>query len=198
MSLVLAVLYESNWLREDGAKLFFFGACFLAFLVLARWASSRSESSYGPTQMHEHPDIPATLESATTEPEMFEDGMDEEKPLPPARSVSFTLRTVQFKSFDVEVGPPDRESFCDEVTINLNYRSHVMPWIFTVATPKGMAAKISQGEWKSAFLRPEVMIVPRWDHDMIIADLVQRIRTELESVPEEVAEDEVTEAERSS
>jgi hypothetical protein len=42
------------------------------------------------------------------------------------------------------------------------------------------------------------MIVPRWDHDMIIADLVQRIRTELESVPEEVAEDEVTEAERSS
>jgi hypothetical protein len=73
-----------------------------------------------------------------------------------------------------------------------------MPWIFTVATPKGMAARISSDAWKVAFLRPEVMIVPYWDRDMITADLVHRIKAELEAVPEEVAEDEVTEADRSS
>jgi hypothetical protein len=111
MSLVLAVLYESNWLREDGAKLFFFGACFLALLALARYASRRSESSYSP--MHEQPDLPPepastyANEPESVEPEI-EDDLDE---FPPARSVTFTTQTIQFKSFDVETGPPTANRF---------------------------------------------------------------------------------------
>jgi hypothetical protein len=202
MSLVLAVLYESNWLREDGAKLFFFGACFLALLVLARFASKQSESSYTPP-----PTEPEEPQYASGEPlpqtpidsDTVEEGVEANPDsLPRVRSVSFTLSMMQFKSFDIETGPPDHESFCDEVTINLNYRGGVMPWNFTVATPKGIDSKIPGRNWRSAFLSQQVMVVPYWDHDMITADLVGRIRMELEAVPEEVAEDEMKEAERSS
>jgi hypothetical protein len=200
MSLVPAVLSESSWLREDGAKFFFFGACFVALLVLARFASNRSESSYTPPPIEpEEPRYaPAEALPLTS---IDSDAVDEEveadpASLPRVRSVSFTLSMMQFKSFDIETGPPDHESFCDEVSINLNYRGGVMPWNYTVATPKGIESKIRGSNWKSAFLPQQVMVVPYWDHNMITADLVGRIRMELEAVPEEVAEDEMKEAER--
>jgi len=202
MSLVLAVLYESDWLREDGAKLFFFGACFLAFLVLARMASKRSESSYGPP-----PEMPPE-EVSTDKPAAaykYEEDSDEDdtdtadtdsSTLPKVRSVTFSLRSIRFKSFEMEPGPEDPECFCDYAVVNIRFRSGIMPWDFIVATPKGLEARMIGDGWRSVFVRQQALIVSRWDAQLVTGDLMQRIKTELEAVPEEVAEDEIEEADR--
>ncbi len=192
MSLVLAVLYESNWLQEDGAKLFFFGAVFIAVLTLARFASRRSESSYEPPPQRSPFEAPSPLEPA---PQFLdeEDHGNTDEPIP-ARTVSFGLRLIRFKSFDAETGPPDPESFCDDANIEITYKRGVMPWDFTVTTPKWLATNVLGGEWETQYFR-QLLVVPRYDYERITADLLNRIRIELESVPEEIAEDEMKDAE---
>jgi hypothetical protein len=71
-----------------------------------------------------------------------------------------------------------------------------MPWDFIVATPKGLEAEMTGDGWRSVFVRQQALIVSRWDAQLITGDLMQRIKTELEAVPEEVAEDEMKEADR--
>jgi hypothetical protein len=198
MSLVLAVLYESNWLREDGAKLFFFGSCFLALLVLARLASKRSESNYNLPQHLPEPELPPPFKPPAVykyeeDPDEGEAETDPSE-LPKARSVEFALKSIRFKGFEMEIGPEDPESFCDYAVVNIRYRGGDMPWDFIVATPRGLEAKMTGEGWQSVFVRQQALLVSRWDAQLITGDLLHRIEAELEAVPEEVAEDEMKEA----
>ena len=197
MSLVLVVLYESNWLQEDGAKLFFFAAVFLAILVLARYSSRKSESSYSPPPNVSSfqplkPYEPVSQVVEDEDGELPEDA--QEGGLLPARTVSLGVRLIRFKSFDAETGPPDPESFCDDVNVEISFKRGVMPWDFTVATPKWLAENIRGTEWDSQYFR-QMLVVPHYDYERITAELLHRITTELERVPEEVAEDEMKDAE---
>lgn len=191
MSLVLAVLFKSNWLQEDGAKLFFFASCFIALLMLARYASRKSETSYGPP-------TPQSQESERIELPQPEEQEQEEvgeqaDSLPAVREVSFTLRSFQFKSFEAETGPEEPEAFCDEASVDINYRGGIMPWEFTIATPRGLQSRLAGKEWDFVFVR-EALIVPRYDLELIKASVLHQIKSQLESVPEEVAGDEMTDA----
>ncbi len=203
MSLALAVLYESNWLQEDGAKLFFFGSCFLVLLVFGHFISKRSEARdpqpRSPEQLPETPDPPEATqpesnENALSNENAGEDAEDSEDSdwLPPARTVSFSLREIRFKGFELYAGPENSESFCDTASVEINYQRGIMPWDFTVATPKGLEARLDQKkDWSSVFLPQQTLVVSSYDAERIEAALLQEIKTSLESVPEEVAEGEM-------
>jgi hypothetical protein len=196
----MILAFQTSWLQQDGPKLFFFACCFVALLALAHYASRKSETSYAAHSKTAQPlppePEPPQVESDQEPPEDVQaetPSAEDSAWLPPARTVSFVLREIRFKSFDIETGPPDPESFCDEVSVEITYRRGIMPWDFTVATPRGLEARFKNKDWDTVFVG-ESLIVPRYDAGRITEALLLNIKTRLESVPEEVAEDEMKEA----
>ena len=196
MSLVLFCVFVElpQWLQQDGAKLFFFACAVIALFALTKWASRMSESSYSaspPEQTQDHP-----IENVEPQSCLSEENEQDEDSIPPARRVEFTLRWMRFKSFDLSEGPADPDNFCDELDVELNYANGLLPWNCIVATPMGLAATLGQDCWNFIYAE-KILIVSRYDVREIQTTVLRVIRLELESVPEEVAEDEMADTQGS-
>jgi hypothetical protein len=184
MSLVLAVLYESNWLREDGAKLFFFGACFIGVLALAKWASRASESSYEPPDPTAPSDHDAVVDSVPqrASPDPFEEVH------PPIQIGNIEIRALFFSTFNAFSGPPDPTAFCDELTVEIEHLDTAdrSIWHFIVGTPKGFENHMRERGW-GAMYAPQVFVFSRYNLEAIRQEIVDRIQIGLSPTPDEAS-----------
>lgn len=190
MGLVPAVLYESNWLREDGAKLFFFGACFLAVLALARWASRNSESSYEPPPNFAPPIEPETeVPTYVPNPEPGLAPDPDQEVHPEFQIGNIEVRAFYFSQFNALTGPPDPAVFCDELTVDVTHldTGYQSTWVYTVGTPQGFEALMQEKRWNVLYA-PDMFVFMRYDLEAIRHEVVERIRISLSPTPEQAAD----------
>ncbi len=196
MSLSAVILAMPLWLQEDGAKLFFLAACGLALLLLLRHLAGRQDQDQSFTSQAALPEQTtpdrADSSSADAGTEQVLDPEEHEE-LPPMRDVSFTLRSFEIANIELETGPDDPETFCEDAAVSINYRGGVMAWEFTIATPKGLEARLAEREEFALHLK-EAIVVTHYDLELIKAAVMKEIKVQLDSVPEEVSGDEMKEA----
>jgi hypothetical protein len=190
--LVLSIIVEMpQWLQHDGAKLFFFGSVFFALLVAARWASSKSESSYqipdgDSPEITNDQSLPSALPNATSHGVPLADS----ELHPRMRLGKYEIRKLYFDTFEAMTGPPSPDSFCDELTIEVEDcdTGYTSTWGFTVGTPSGIDAKMISKQWKIMYL-PEILVVRRYDLDQIRNAVMDQITVATDPIPEKASED---------
>lgn len=177
--MVLLVLVEwPQWLQQDGAKLLLFAFGVVALLVVARWASKRSESTY------EFPPQESAKETSRGVP--FPDSE-----LHPRMKVGkYEIRKLYFDSFQPMTGPPDPDSFCGELVVEVEHleTGGISTWGFTVGTPAGFDAKLTSKQWKLMYA-PDVFVVRRYDLDQIRAAVIDHITIANEPIPEKASDE---------
>jgi hypothetical protein len=96
------------------------------------------------------------------------------------------VRVVQFnfEHFDAVPGPPDIESFADELIVELYDSVSDFRWTATyvVATPSGIRKLMDDERW-SFFYATEIFIVRRYDLETIRKAVYGRIKEIHDDVP---------------
>ena len=96
------------------------------------------------------------------------------------------VRVVQFnfEHFDAVPGPPDAESFADELIVELYDSASDFRWTATyvVATPSGIRKLMDDERW-SFFYATEIFIVRRYDLETIRKAVYGRIKEIHDDVP---------------
>lgn len=162
---MISLLQLPEWLQGDGLKIAIFVGFLAGFFVLARWASAKSESS-----SHMPPDY--AVHSAALEPDASPGVGALARPDAPVQEEfdygRFTVKSLYFKGFDAPTGPPDPDSFCDEMTMELLNRDtdYRFEMVYTVGTPAGVRRAMETKAWKAMYL-PELVAVQRYDLDLI-------------------------------
>ena len=102
---------------------------------------------------------------------------------PPAQSLR--LRKHYFRSFDSDAGPPDPECFHDEVFLELENPESGDSWTnsYFVGTPNGIAQLMQEEGWDELF-GTDLLIVRRFDRELILKSLLERIEEQHEIAPE--------------
>ena len=169
---------QTSWLQQDGPKLFFFASCAIAVFALARWASSKSESSYGlPSPADPNPKmsfVPVPDPDGELHPRMRVGGVE--------------IRSFYFKTFNALTGPPDPESFCDELTVEVEHidTGNRSLWGFTVGTPKGFESLLREKKWQLLY-SPAVFVFQKYDLAKIREAVVERIEIDSSIKPEDTS-----------
>jgi len=102
---------------------------------------------------------------------------------PPAQSLR--VRSHYFRSFDSEAGPPDPDCFHDEVFLELENSESGDAWTssYFVGTPSGIAQLMKEEGWDEMF-GTDLLIVRRFDRELILQSLLDRINEQYEITPE--------------
>jgi hypothetical protein len=162
----MTLLLQSSWLQQDGLRLFFFATCAIVVFALVRWASSRSESSFT---------LPPSIDS---DPKLsFTPVPDPDGDLHPRMRIrGVEIRSFYFATFNALTGPPDPDSFCDELTIEVEYleTGNLSIWEFTVGTPQGFEAVLHEKHWQQLY-SPAVFVFQKYDLAKIREAVVERI-----------------------
>jgi len=95
------------------------------------------------------------------------------------------IRNHYFRSFDSEAGPPDPECFHDELFLELENPESGDSWTssYFVGTPSGIAQLMREEGWGEMF-STDLLIVRRFDRDLILRSLLDRINEQYEIAPE--------------
>lgn len=174
----MTLVIQSSWLQQDGPRLLFFVTCAVAVFALARWAGSKSESSYTlPPPVDPDPKLlftPVPDPNGDVHPRMRIRGVD--------------IRSFYFGTFNALTGPPDPESFCDELTVEVEYleTGNVSTWGFTVGTPKGFEALLREKHWQQLY-SPAVFVFQKYDLARIREAVVERIEIDSSIRPEDTS-----------
>ncbi len=174
----MLVVLESSWLQQDGPRLFLFASCAIAVFALARWAGKKSESSYTlppPADLDlKIPFVPVPDPDADLHPRMRIRGVE--------------IRSFYFATFNALTGPPDPESFCDELTVEIEYleTGNLSTWGFTVGTPKGFETLLREKNWQQLY-SPAVFVFQKYDLAKIREAVVERIEIESSIKPEDTS-----------
>jgi hypothetical protein len=172
------MIFQSSWLQQDGPRLLFFVTCAIAIFALARWASNKSESTYTLPM----PGNPDPKLSFTPVPDPDGDVH------PRMRIRGVEIRSFYFSSFNALTGPPDPESFCAELTVEVEYleTGNLSSWGFTVGTPKGFEALLREKHWQQIY-SPAVFVFQKYDLAKIREAVVERIEIDSSIKPEDTA-----------
>jgi hypothetical protein len=95
------------------------------------------------------------------------------------------IRNHYFRSFDSDSGPPDPESFHDELFLELENPESGDSWTnsYFVGTPSGIAKLMWEEGWDEMF-GTDLLIVRRFDRELILRSLLERIEEQYEIAPE--------------
>jgi hypothetical protein len=95
------------------------------------------------------------------------------------------IRNHYFRSFDSDTGPPDPECFYDELFLELENTESGDSWTnsYFVGTPGGIAQVMREEGWDEMF-GTDLLIVRRFDRELILRSLLERIEEQYEIVPE--------------
>jgi hypothetical protein len=95
------------------------------------------------------------------------------------------IRNHYFRSFDSDTGPPDPECFYDELFLELENPESGDSWTssYFVGTPSGIAQVMREEGWDEMF-GTDLLIVRRFDRELILHSLLERIEEQYEIVPE--------------
>jgi hypothetical protein len=110
-------------------------------------------------------------------------------PLPaadePDNQPRLCIRQHYFRSFDSEIGPPDPECFYDELFVELEDTHTGGSWTISyfVGTPSGIAQVMREEGWDEMF-GTDLLIVRRFDHELILRSLLERVEEQYEIAPE--------------
>jgi len=122
----------------------------------------------------------ATLEAPTipTLPLPAADQPDDDQP-------SLRIRNHYFRSFDSDTGPPDPECFYDELFMELEDTHTGGSWTvsYFVGTPSGIAQVMREEGWDEMF-GIDLLIVRRFDRELILKSLLERFEQQYEIAPE--------------
>jgi hypothetical protein len=174
----MTLLIQNSWLHQDGPRLLFFMTCAIAVFAIARWAGNKSESSYTVPP----PADPAPKLSFVPVPDPDGDIH------PRMRVGGVEVRAFYFKTFNALTGPADPESFCDELTIEVEFveTGNRSQWGFTVGTPKGFEALLREKSWQFLY-SPAVFVVQKYDLAKIREAVVERIEIDSSIKPEDTS-----------
>jgi hypothetical protein len=167
---------------DEGKIVAFVLAC-VAFLALARWAGRISESQVS----HEPPTYLDQFANSARPSSLDRDPYDVVRSFPhdPALGPIQILR-FYFLKFDALSGPPDPDSFADELIVRLYDGETEDRWeqYYFVATPKGLQDVLKTKTW--SYLHAEsVIVVNGYDLETIRQAVVARIVETHENVPAE-------------
>jgi hypothetical protein len=172
------MILQTSWFQQDGPRLLFFLACAIAVFAIARWAGKKSEISYTlPPPAAADPKIsfvPVPDPDGDVHPRMLIGGVE--------------IRAFYFKTFNALTGPPDPESFCDELTVEVEYveTGNRSQWGFTVGTPKGFEVLLREKNWKFLY-SPAVFVFQKYDLAKIREAVVERIEIDSSIKPEDTS-----------
>lgn len=146
--------------QAEEMKFLFFVACVVGLYWFMRAISQRtSESTPGLPEVdleaHRHAFDAAV--PATQPPPIPE--------LPPAPALGpVRVRNLYFATFDLQPGPPNPASFCDELFVDLENRDTGYQWrqSFQVATPAGIADQLREHGWGQAYFE-WLLVVQKYD-----------------------------------
>jgi len=95
------------------------------------------------------------------------------------------IRNYYFRSFDSDPGPPDPECFHDELFLELESPESGNSWTssYFVGTPSGIAQLMREEGWDEMF-GTDLLIVRRFDRELILQSLLERIHEQYETRPE--------------
>jgi hypothetical protein len=94
------------------------------------------------------------------------------------------IRQHYFRSFDPEPGPPDPECFYDEIFVELEDPDSGACWTdsYFVATASGIAQVMREEGWDEMF-GTDLLIVRRFDRELILRSLLERAAEQYEIAP---------------
>ena len=103
---------------------------------------------------------------------------------PPTRG-GLLVRNHHFRSFDSDAGPPDPECFHDEVFLELENPQTGASWTnsYFVGTPSGIAQLMQEEGWDEMY-GTDLLIVRRFDRELILRSLLERVNEQYEIAPE--------------
>jgi hypothetical protein len=112
-------------------------------------------------------------------------------PIPPIPDVEereearLRIRNHYFRGFDTDTGPPDPERFYDELFLEVENRDSGDSWTvsYFVGTPSGIAEVMREEGWDEMF-GADLLIVRRFDRELILRSLLERIEERYEIAPE--------------
>ncbi|MFI5090678.1 MAG: hypothetical protein ACHP7P_11520 [Terriglobales bacterium] len=94
------------------------------------------------------------------------------------------VRNHYFRSFDSDTGPPDPECFYDELFLELeNPAGDAWTISYFVGTPSGIAQVMREEGWDEMF-GIDLLIVRRFDRELILKSLLDRLEEQYEIAPE--------------
>jgi hypothetical protein len=94
------------------------------------------------------------------------------------------IRNHYFRSFDSDTGPPEPECFYDELFLEIENPGSGDAWTqsYFVGTPSGIAQVMREEGWDEMF-GTDLLIVRRFDRELILQSLRQRINEQYEIAP---------------
>jgi hypothetical protein len=161
---------QSDWLKLLGIA----GAMVVLYLIAKRLG--RSDEAVPPpmntpasTQLSSgHTDL---AESQATQDGEKEDDPNspnyEEQPITAEEEVqprNIEIRDWNFAEFEIEAGPPNRDSFSGELSVSLfdNSTSHAWNQVYFVATPAGLEKMLRDNKSSFMFL-PQTLVMNRYN-----------------------------------
>ncbi|HXZ80150.1 MAG TPA: hypothetical protein VEG30_09490 [Terriglobales bacterium] len=145
MSLNAFTRITSDLATTDLGKVGILAGCVALLFALARWASRLGESSAA--------EVPPDPLLATVVP--INSRRDHYFPAFPAESSlgSWQITNMYFTKYDLLPGPPDPESFNDELFVDLYDTVTGYKWTqsFYVASPKGLEQLLEEKSWTYAY-----------------------------------------------
>ena len=171
----LVGIWISGFDLGDAGKTILLMACIAGLYVLARWTSRLNETRPSVSNQPLAPTtkvIPITSTSRVRTP-FPEPPADENGPV--------RITNMYFATFDLAPGPPDHESFADELFVELVNVENGYNWTqtFFVATPAGLSALLRTNNWSHAFAE-SVILLRRYNVSEIKQAVLDRLKEEVE------------------
>ncbi len=132
---------------SDAAKIAFLVAFALGLYALARWSSRAGDVS--PHRLPYQANMPASSVLPEVQALPSQPLFPVEPDLRP-----YVITKLYFATFDLVPGPPDPESFADELFVELQDENTGHTWTqsYFVGTPKGMQQLLKDNQWQYAFV----------------------------------------------
>ena len=175
MSLRLACFVTSTFDQSDWLKLLGIAGAAVALYFIAKRLGGGDEAAPPPmdtsssTQLASgHTDLTQSQGSQDSEKEDDSGNQDyEEQPITAEEEVqprNVQIRDWNFAKFEIEAGPPNRDSFVDELSVNLFDESTGHAWnqTYSVATPMGLEKMLRDDKSSFMFL-PQILVLNRYD-----------------------------------
>jgi len=121
----------------------------------------------------------STEEDGSDEPELDEQPIAAEKEV---QSRNIQISDWNFAKFEIETGPPNRDSFADELFVNLYDKStgHAWEQTYLVATPAGLEKMLHRNKLNFMFL-PQTLVMNRYE----VNELRKAVLGDLRAMEEE-------------
>jgi hypothetical protein len=165
-------------ITDDGLKILVLVVAVVGLLWLGKWSSRLGGDNNGVP-------LPEAIAASEDSPA---DGKEQGDPFAPAGDqivASFPydpslgklrMRKFFFQKTDALSGPPDRNEFADNLSIELYDPDSDAGWwqSYFVATPQGLSQILRDNSWRYLHAR-EILVLPRYDLEEIRRAVVTRI-----------------------